>query len=149
MDSNIANDKFLSLLNVHPGPDLISYLPEGILFTILSRLPIREVVRTSLLSTKWIDLWKSITKVYIDDLAFHNKVTINKEDMAKFVNFVTEVLLHLNNSTIEDFSLKLSSQQYDPYVTTSWISCALKKQVKKLHIQFADHASISLCSPSN
>ena len=49
------------------GPDLISDLPQSIIESILVQLPIRDAVRTSILSSKWRYKWASITRLVFDD----------------------------------------------------------------------------------
>jgi hypothetical protein len=41
------------------GEDFISALPDAILQVVLSLLPSDETMRTSVLSRRWRDLWKS------------------------------------------------------------------------------------------
>ncbi|GFZ16193.1 F-box/RNI-like superfamily protein [Actinidia rufa] len=49
------------------GRDLISDLPQSIIETILTKLPIRDTVRTSILSTKWRYKWANLTHIVFDD----------------------------------------------------------------------------------
>ncbi|KAI3434089.1 DYW_deaminase domain-containing protein [Psidium guajava] len=51
-----------------PG-DLISALPEDVIHRIFSFLPLRDVVRTSVLSERWRSTWTSITDLVFDDMS--------------------------------------------------------------------------------
>ncbi|XP_004288718.1 PREDICTED: F-box/FBD/LRR-repeat protein At5g22660-like [Fragaria vesca subsp. vesca] len=42
------------------GEDKISQLPDGVLFHVLSFLPTKHAVRTSILSTRWKNIWASV-----------------------------------------------------------------------------------------
>lgn len=46
--------------------DRISILPKDLLLKILSSLPTKEVVRTSVLSKRWKDVWKKTSDLFID-----------------------------------------------------------------------------------
>lgn len=46
--------------------DLISHLPDCLLSSILLLLPIRDSVRTSILSSRWRDIWK-LNPLHLDD----------------------------------------------------------------------------------
>ncbi|KAG4971684.1 hypothetical protein JHK82_037355 [Glycine max] len=59
------------LLKRKKGEDIISKLPESLITCILSSLPLKDAVRTSVLSKKWLLRWTSITKLELDDIVFH------------------------------------------------------------------------------
>ncbi|KEH38486.1 putative F-box domain, FBD domain, leucine-rich repeat domain, L domain-containing protein [Medicago truncatula] len=116
--------------------DMISTLHESILSQILSFIPIVDAVSTSVLSRRWVDVWKCITNLDFDDsLLGSRKKRMQKE---QFVNFVEKVLIHFTNSSIQSFSLSLTSHQYDASKLSEWISFILERRVQKLHIQYAD-----------
>ena len=48
------------------GPDRLSALPDCLLHTIMSSLKARQVVQTSVLSTRWRHLWRSVPCLDID-----------------------------------------------------------------------------------
>lgn len=53
-----------------------SKLPESVITRILSLLPTKEAVRTCVLSKSWIDRWKSITNLQLDDTDLCNYTNI-------------------------------------------------------------------------
>ncbi|CAI9777810.1 unnamed protein product [Fraxinus pennsylvanica] len=94
-----------------PGPsyvgmevDKISNLPEHIIDNILSSLPLRDAVRTSVLSSKWRFKW-----VTLPHLVFENQsVLISTQDKTlvknKLVSIIDHVLL-LHTGQIHSFKL--------------------------------------------
>ncbi|AES98310.1 F-box/RNI/FBD-like domain protein [Medicago truncatula] len=50
--------------------DILSSLPESLLSAIISFLPFKEAVRTSILSKDWVKVCKSTTKIEFNELFF-------------------------------------------------------------------------------
>ncbi|CAI8593342.1 unnamed protein product [Vicia faba] len=142
MDSNVVNMEIQTkhLPAAVEEIDIISTLHENILGPILSFIPITDAVRTSVLSKRWIGVWTSITSLKFDDSLLHYEKKMPKQ---QFVNFVGKVLFQFTNSSIQSFSLCLTSYQYDASLITSWISFILERRVQKLHIQYADKVFLS------
>lgn len=46
--------------------DWISKLPNDLLLKVLSKLSMEEVLRTSVLSKRWVDVWKETSHLYLD-----------------------------------------------------------------------------------
>ncbi|KAK2422822.1 F-box/FBD/LRR-repeat protein [Trifolium repens] len=113
--------------------DIISKLPDSVIGHILSFLPTKYAVRTSVLSKRWIENWTLIPKVKLDDSLFYS--TPRKESDAKqnFINFVYKTLHFTQNYSMQSFSLFIRNN-YDPTLLNTWISCIFKKRVKKLSI---------------
>ncbi|XP_058732190.1 F-box/FBD/LRR-repeat protein At3g14710-like [Vicia villosa] len=103
---------------------------------ILSFLPTKDAVRTSVLSKTWIEKWTFITKVKLDDRVFYSskkKKSERKTLQQCFINFVNRVLLLTGSHIVESFYLAIANN-YDPSVLNTFITCILKKRVKKLSI---------------
>nr|KYP39139.1 F-box/LRR-repeat protein At3g14710 family [Cajanus cajan] len=109
--------------------DIISNLPDVIIYYILSFLPTRDAVRTCVLSKRWIYLWTFITKLHFNDKERHRYI-----GKTRFVNSVYRVLIHLNTSSIQSFSLSLS-ENYNSYHVNQWISVMLRRRLKELYIK--------------
>ncbi|KAL2331266.1 hypothetical protein Fmac_018847 [Flemingia macrophylla] len=124
--------------------DIISNLPDFIIDYILSFLPTRDAVRTCILSKRWIYLWTFVTKLYFNDREqYQYRNNIGK---TRFVNSVYRVLLHLNTSSIQSFSLSLS-EHYNSYHVNQWISAMLRRRrLKELYIDSTE--KIDIFSPS-
>ncbi|KAJ1423444.1 Leucine-rich repeat domain superfamily [Sesbania bispinosa] len=62
-----AKDKAITMLDdMEKPPDFISRLPDEVLSSIISLLPIDEGVRTSILSKRWTSVWKKTPHLDFD-----------------------------------------------------------------------------------
>ncbi|KAL5706313.1 hypothetical protein ACHQM5_024500 [Ranunculus cassubicifolius] len=124
------------------GVDRISALPKPLLHHILSFLDMKYVVQTSLLSTKWRDLWVSLRILNITCRCWvDNDEDINYEE---FQNFVDKMLLHRDGSDIQKFYLTwdfIDADSVDEYMSKlyTWVACAVRRHVEEmeLHIIYA------------
>ncbi|KAI7742257.1 hypothetical protein M8C21_033990, partial [Ambrosia artemisiifolia] len=66
--------------------DRLSNLPEDTLSHILSLMPTKFAVRTSILSKRWRYTWMLVTNLYFDDI----HPVYNKKVLSKFVDRVME-----------------------------------------------------------
>ncbi|KAL6313932.1 hypothetical protein AAG906_011659 [Vitis piasezkii] len=99
--------------------DFISRLPEDILLIILNKLPMEDAVATSLLSSKWRDLWK---------------LTSNEKRNPSVNHFVRS---H-HGKEIKCFSVSLRCKKSMVPDVQSWITYAAKKNVEELCINLND-----------
>ncbi|XP_057443649.1 F-box/FBD/LRR-repeat protein At3g14710-like [Lotus japonicus] len=109
--------------------DMISNLPDFISGRILSLLPTKDAVRTSVLSKSWTYKWTFITNLHFEDHTGPYYCTKIRKDL--FVSFVNRVLLRLNSSSIQSFSLAISDE-YEPLHVDQWISAVVSRKLKKL-----------------
>ncbi|KAF8407759.1 hypothetical protein HHK36_006895 [Tetracentron sinense] len=113
--------------------DIISNLPDQVIETILAHLPIRDAVKTSLLSNKWRYKWNFIPTLVFDEQSLCFRPYPKAFLSNKFVNFVDRVLLH-HKGSIQKF--ELSTHSLTGYVIDSWIIFLSKNGVKELVFQF-------------
>ncbi|KAJ7948818.1 F-box/LRR-repeat protein [Quillaja saponaria] len=150
LTQNCTSEKLSKRKEVVDGEDRISNLPESILSHMLSFLPTKDAVRTSVLSTKWIDIWTSITNLefddtlFLDDTLFDSLRRSTRSRKKYFMNFVDRVLFHFSNSSIKSFSLFMGPRtKYDPARVSAWISFVLRHRVQKLDIHYFEDVHIS------
>ncbi|KAK9937697.1 hypothetical protein M0R45_014470 [Rubus argutus] len=110
------------------GEDRISQLPDAVLRHILSFIPSTKcVVRTSILSTRWKDVWACVPNLYLDDLEFSSS--------ADFVAFVDRVLLVRDSSAIRKFRLHFNNGQAEDFsLVDAWIRTAVRCNVVELDL---------------
>uniref|UniRef100_M1E051 Ubiquitin-protein ligase n=2 Tax=Solanum tuberosum TaxID=4113 RepID=M1E051_SOLTU len=70
--------------------DVLSSLPDNVIDEILMCLPLREAVRTSILSTKWRYKWCKIPDLKLNYKLWEDKITV-------ITNF-TNIIYHLMTS---------------------------------------------------
>ncbi|OMO71435.1 hypothetical protein COLO4_28255 [Corchorus olitorius] len=115
------------------GVDRINNFPDEICCRILSFLPTREAVRTSILSTRWRYLFAYLSNFDIDfRLGFGYRIDSFAKFMLKRLYFRTETLEHFR------FRMKNVGETSDLDIGRlyDWISAALHRGVGELHLDF-------------
>lgn len=115
--------------------DRISNLPESLLCKILLNLPTKVVVKTSLLSSSWRNLWKCVPGL---DLASSHHF---KENYSIFVIFVDRFLCFNSDFCLESFKLRYGDEkrERDFHLLIRWFNTVFKLNVK--HVDFTDCSS--------
>lgn len=110
--------------------DPLSKLPNSLIFVILSFLPMRDVVLTSLISKRWNNLWTTIPYLNISECI----PLPDKYDKEKRVrNFVNRALMFWKGSKILKFSINIESYAFDSSLDgdiDSWVGFAVENKVK-------------------
>lgn len=81
--------------------DILSILPENIIDYVLTRMPIRDAVRTSILSRKWRYCWMSISKLVFDDKLVKVSPKSKQSKKSKLAGAIFHVLLRHTGSILE------------------------------------------------
>uniref|UniRef100_A0A1J3FLU4 F-box/LRR-repeat protein n=1 Tax=Noccaea caerulescens TaxID=107243 RepID=A0A1J3FLU4_NOCCA len=116
--------------------DRVSKLPDELLYQIMSFLPTKDAAVTSVLSKRWLNLWKFNPNLEIDDSVFlhpEDGKGERAEIRQSFVDFVDRVLARQGDSPIKNFSLKCITGVH-PDIVNRWICNVLKRGVSDLDL---------------
>ncbi|KAL0887323.1 hypothetical protein Bca101_011306 [Brassica carinata] len=111
------------------GQDWISFLPDPLLCQILSNLPTKTAVTTSVLSKRWKTLCLSVPILDLDIDDF--------PDYATFTSFVSRFLDFSKESCLHKLKLAFKKRQRDgddPSLLASWIETAVLRKIQHLEI---------------
>lgn len=128
--------------------DRISKLPDSVLSHILSFLPTKYAVGTSILSTRWQYLWASVPNLDFDDSLISenwSELDEDREDELKlsFMNFVDRVLLLSDVTRLQKFHLIRSCDDNFDLVNT-WICTAIKRNVVEIYLDYCIEDDVKL-----
>ncbi|CAH8258601.1 unnamed protein product, partial [Arabidopsis lyrata] len=115
--------------------DRLSKLPDSLLCQVLLNLPTKDVVKTSVLSSRWENLWRSVPGL---DLGYGDFPEYNA-----FVSFVDSFLGFNSESCLQNFKLNYQYlrrkyewnwTELDNANVTWWINTVIKRKVEHLHV---------------
>ncbi|XP_071922815.1 F-box/LRR-repeat protein At3g58900 isoform X5 [Coffea arabica] len=128
-----------------PLKDQISRLPDEILVYILSCLTLKEAARTSVLSKRWIDLWRSMACLDFDASKVLKKMfsipswgryaDFVRKERHKYVEWVDKVLLQSDKSLALDY-LRVAFYLDNCYGDEihKWLQHAFARRVQRLEL---------------
>ncbi|XP_062016400.1 F-box/LRR-repeat protein At3g26922-like isoform X2 [Rosa rugosa] len=108
------------------GSKSLSNLPDVLIVKILSLLPTKDAIRTSILSKRWEYIWKSLPNLKFIQWKFENKRT-------SLVNAVERALILRGPADIKKFTLSFEVLGDALHVNT-WISAVLQRNVEDLSL---------------
>ncbi|KAG7534107.1 F-box domain [Arabidopsis thaliana x Arabidopsis arenosa] len=106
--------------------DRISQLTESLLCQILNYLPTKDVVKTSVLSTRWRSLWLSVPRLELDSRDF--------SDFDTFVSFCDRYFDSNRVLCINKLKLTIGDNDEDGFYLKSWIDAAAKRKIQHLDV---------------
>ncbi|KAK6269745.1 hypothetical protein POUND7_006850 [Theobroma cacao] len=112
------------------GEDRISSLPDDVLVHILSFIPTKEAVRTSVLSTRWKNLWISLP-----NLTFEDPDPI--EDIRASSLKVVDRSLHHRSACKRKLS-PILQKEVDEFDLSPWPSAVMRLLIKPTYVTLPD-----------
>ncbi|KAL8039165.1 hypothetical protein ABFX02_10G017100 [Erythranthe guttata] len=129
--------------------DRISQLPDDILIDILSFLSINEAARTSVLSSRWINLWKHTPSLNFDALnALTNKIQessdwrkLLKTERRNYRRWVNSVLRSHKSTTLKEFIICFDLNNSYKSSIARWLDFAFARQVQTLELDLNTYSN--------
>lgn len=134
--------------NVTQDFDRISNLPDPILCHILSLLPTKTAILTSILSNRWRALWTFLPNLDLDDEMPSFKPRYHKpqreESSQSFSQFVFSVLLQNQTEPIKRFRLKCIHPSCNEFNINAWVNTVIRRNVEhfELHIPCSKYIAL-------
>ncbi|KAK8591560.1 hypothetical protein V6N13_031600 [Hibiscus sabdariffa] len=109
--------------------DRISDLPDHVILKIMSSLPLKEAVRTCILSKRWKDVF-----TWISEVKFEHYVHLKNKSMRDgFMNFVDRFLFLRKDISLDRLRI-WCGYGIDPCRINGWIHYALRHGVRELDL---------------
>ncbi|XP_010467493.2 PREDICTED: putative F-box/LRR-repeat protein At5g54820 [Camelina sativa] len=121
--------------------DFLSSLHDSLLVTIISLLPFKESVRTSVLSKRWRNLCRETTSLVFKESEFAKPTP---HDSAFLVGVMLDWVSKFTGKVIENFEIHLSQPRGLEGDIMSLTEFATSRQVKNFVLDFSDHTQKDL-----
>ncbi|XP_007021398.2 PREDICTED: putative FBD-associated F-box protein At3g50710 isoform X2 [Theobroma cacao] len=113
--------------------DRISQLPDHLIEHILSFLPTKDAVATSILSKRWYPFWTKLPVLHVED---STRCETRRQTRVKFKQFVSRVLLLNEAASLHKFRLDCRPI-YEPKCFNNWVCSAINKGVREIDISIS------------
>ncbi|KAL7111184.1 hypothetical protein ACP275_05G072200 [Erythranthe tilingii] len=137
---------------IYSDNDRISHLPDDILVDILSLLSLKEAVCTSVLSSRWHNLWKQTYCLNFDPHVSLPKGARRgfescKVKREKYVKWVNCVIRKHKATILKEFVVRLRLSRTFQKDVTRWIKFAFARHVQRLELDLSTgESSLINCS---
>ncbi|EYU33419.1 hypothetical protein MIMGU_mgv1a0257491mg, partial [Erythranthe guttata] len=125
---------------IYGDNDRISHLPDDILVDLLSLLSLKEAVCTSVLSSRWHNLWK-----HTYSLNFDPHDSLQKEE--KYVKWVNSVIRKHKAAILKDFVIRLRLSRTFQKDVNRWIEFAFARHVQRLELDLSKSSLVNCSLP--
>ncbi|KAG7565440.1 F-box domain [Arabidopsis suecica] len=105
--------------------DMMNQLPEALILRILSFLPTKTVITTSVLSKQWRSLWKLVPNLEFDSEDYESEHHTFSENVCKF-------FLSHKAPVLESLHLKFRSHEVSPVDIGLWVGIAFARHLREL-----------------
>lgn len=133
--------------------DFVSRMPDDILITILSRLPLKEAVTTSILSIRWRYIWCQIDSLDFDANEKLDKIAVDSKlrvvERPKYINWVNRVTRQHKGPTIDEFRICFDLDKTSKSAVDKWVDFAISKRVRKLELDLLENGEMLRQAPRN
>ncbi|PWA63039.1 FBD-like protein [Artemisia annua] len=124
--------------------DMLSNLPRDLLSHILSLMPAKFAMQTSILSKNWRYIWKLVTNLDFSDLDIIDLDTKSIHALNCFYEFVDRVLEHHKASQVNILRLRFPCGWFPHSCVSKWISDAVRLNVSELDIPIFPRGLVEL-----
>ncbi|XP_065862297.1 FBD-associated F-box protein At4g10400-like [Euphorbia lathyris] len=115
--------------------DRISKLPDEILAQILSLLPTKEAIATSILSKRWEYLWTSTSNLDFSDhfLTAYQNLIFSKQKSLIFKHYVDRAIFYRGRSILQSCQMTFHTKYFSDNIYT-WICALITCNIKELRL---------------
>ncbi|CAA0842861.1 F-box/FBD/LRR-repeat protein [Striga hermonthica] len=120
--------------------DRLSSLPDSILHHILSFLPTKRSVQTSILSRRWRHLW-----AHVPDIEFDCHTDLELDGGKRFSDIIYRVMLQYKVQGMNNFRLTYNENCGGEYQLETCITTAIVRNVKHIYLSIYNIVRLPLC----
>ncbi|XP_058195921.1 F-box protein At5g03100-like [Rhododendron vialii] len=114
-----------------PAVDVITALPDALILHVLSFLPIKDAIKTQVLSKRWLHLW-----TYIPSLVFLRESDSSDTSVRDFVTFVDRTLFLCTCSKLKKLGFQFAYETDYASNVNLWTRFATGRGAEELQLDF-------------